>query len=68
MLSDNGSQFVSQVMMEVTRLISVKHLFSSPYHPMPNGLCEKFNGTLKKMLKRMSSEQPKELDRFIEPL
>ena len=67
-LSDNGSQFVSQVMKEVTRLISVKQLFSSPYHPMANGLCEKCNGTLKKMLIRMSNEQPKEWDRFIEPL
>ena len=67
-LNDNGTQFVSQVMREVTRLISVKQLFSSPYHPMANGLCETFNGTLKKMLIRMSSEQPKEWDRFIEPM
>ena len=67
-LSDNGTPFGSQVMREVTRLISVKQLFSSPYHPMANGLCEKFNGTLKKMLIRMSSEQPKAWDRFIEPL
>ena len=44
-LSDNGTQFVSQVIRDVTRLISVKQLFSSPYHPMANGLCEKFNGT-----------------------
>ena len=55
-------------MKEVTRLISIKQLFSSPYHPMANGLCEQFNGTLKKMLIRMSNEQPKEWDRFIEPL
>ena len=54
-------------MKEVTRLISVKQLFSSPCHPMANGLCEKCNGTLKKMLIRMSNEQPKEWDRFIEP-
>ena len=67
-LSDNGTQFVSQVMREVTRLISVKQMFSSPYHPMANGLCEKCNGTLKKMLIRTCSEQPKEWDRFIEPL
>ena len=37
-LSDNGTQFVWQVMREVTRLISVKQLFSSPYHPMANVL------------------------------
>ena len=67
-LSDNGAQFVSRVMSEVSRLISVKQLFSSPYHPMANGLCEKFNGTLKKMLLRMCNEQPREWDRYIEPL
>ena len=67
-LSDNGIQFVSQVMKKVTILISLKQLFSSPYHPMANGLCEKFNGTLKKVLICMSNAQPKEWDRFIEPL
>ena len=67
-LSDNGTQFVSQVMQEVARLISVKQLFSSPYHPMANGLCERFNGTLKKMLLRLCSEQPREWDRYLEPL
>ena len=60
-LSDNGTQFVSQVMREVTRLISVKRLFSSPYHPMANGLCEKFNGTLKKFAYR---EVPQESTGF----
>ena len=67
-LSDNGAQFVSRVMSEVSRLILVKQLFSSPYHPMANGLCEKFNGTLKKMLLRMCNEQPREWDRYMEPL
>ena len=67
-LSDNGTQFVSHVMQEVARLISVKQLFSSPYHPMANGLCERFNGTLKKMLLRLCSEQPREWDRYLEPL
>ncbi|XP_077519760.1 uncharacterized protein LOC144129452 [Amblyomma americanum] len=41
---------------------------TSPYHPMANGLVERLNGTLKKMLRRMCTEQPKEWDRFIEPL
>ena len=67
-LSDNGTQFVSHVMLEVSRLISVKQIFSSPYHPMANGLCDKSNGTLKKMLVRMCSEQPRDWDRYLEPL
>ena len=67
-LSDNGPQFVSSVMKEVARLASMRQIHSSPYHPQANGLCEKFNGTLKKKLRRMSSEKPSDGDRYLEPL
>jgi hypothetical protein len=47
MLSDQGSQFTSDVMKEVSRLLSFKQITTTPYHPMCNGLVKKFNGTLK---------------------
>ena len=59
-LSDLGTQFVSECMKEVTRLLSIKQLTTTPYHPMCNGLTEKFNGTMKSMLKRLCSEQPRQ--------
>ena len=65
-LSDQGAQFMSKVMAEVSRLLSVTHLTSTPYHPQCNGLCEKFNGTLKHMLKKLCAEKPKDWDRYIE--
>jgi len=37
-LSDLGTQFVSDCMKEVTRLLSIKQLTTTPYHPMCNGL------------------------------
>jgi len=67
-LSDLGTQFVSDCMREVERLLSIKHLSTSPYHPICNGLCEKFNGTLKSMLKKLCGEQPKQWNRFINAL
>ena len=67
-LSDRGSQFTSAMMDEVLRLLAVKGLRTTPYHPQCNGLCERFNGTLKKMLRRMAAEQPKEWPRFVAPL
>lgn len=67
-LSDRGTQFTSGMMDEVMRLLSIKGLRTTPYHPQCNGLCERFNGTLKRMLRRMASEQPKEWPRFIPPL
>jgi transposase InsO family protein len=50
-LTDQGTQFVSQVMEEVNRLLSIRHLTTTPYHPQCNGLVERFNGTLKQALK-----------------
>ena len=67
-LSDLGTQFVSECMKEVTRLLSIKRLTTTPYHPICNGLVEKFNGTLKRMLRRLSSDQPRQWHRFINPL
>ncbi|KAM7311781.1 uncharacterized protein ISCGN_008688, partial [Ixodes scapularis] len=57
-LSDCGSNFTSDVMKEVGRLLSMGQLFTTPYHPMGYGLVEKFNGTLKTMLKRTNIRGP----------
>ncbi|PIK52140.1 hypothetical protein BSL78_10987 [Apostichopus japonicus] len=67
-LTDRGSQFTSDVMKEVSRLLSLRQLTTTPYHPICNGLVEKFNGTLKRMLKRMCEERPSDWDRYIGPL
>ncbi|XP_053407213.1 uncharacterized protein LOC128559482 [Mercenaria mercenaria] len=65
MLTDCGSQFTSELMAEVSRLLSLRQLTTTPYHPMCNGLVEKFNGSLKQMLKRMCSERPRDWDRYL---
>jgi len=59
------SQFMSGVTKEVSRLLSVRQLVTSPYHPSCNGLVEKLNGTIKAMLKRMCAEKPRDWDRYI---
>ena len=67
-LSDQGTQFTSAMMAETMRLLACKQLFSSPYHAQSNGLVERFNGTIKKMLIKMASEQPDQWPRFLAPL
>ncbi|XP_064478117.1 uncharacterized protein LOC135391692 [Ornithodoros turicata] len=67
-LSDRRSNFTSDLMREISRLLSVRQLTTTPYHPMANGLVENFNGTLKKMLKRMCHERPRDWDRYLSPL
>ena len=67
-LSDMGSQFVSECMQEVSRLLSIRQMTTTPYHLLCNGLVKKFNGTLKRMLKRLCSEQPNQRLRYIDVL
>lgn len=52
------------MMDEVYHLLSIQGHQTTTYHPMCNGLVERFNGTLKKMLRRTSAEWP----RFVNPL
>ena len=68
MLTDLGSNFVSDLMKEVCRLLSIKKLTTTPYHAMCNGLVERFNGTLKLMLKRLCQDKPKSWDKYLNPV
>lgn len=67
-LCDQASCFTSGLMEEVNALLAIRHLSSTPYHPICNGLVERFNGTLKQMLRKLCQEKPKSWDRFLAPL
>ncbi|XP_076465997.1 uncharacterized protein LOC143297483 [Babylonia areolata] len=67
-LTDRGTQFTSLVMQEVYRLLSVRGLTTTPYHAQCNRLVERFNATLKTMLRRLSHERPRAWDRWIPAL
>lgn len=67
-LSDRGSNFVSGLMKEVSRVLSLRQLHTTSYHPMGNGIVERFNGTLKAMLRRMCEERPNDWDRYLPAL
>nr|KAG5714952.1 hypothetical protein BaRGS_000440 [Batillaria attramentaria] len=65
LMTDQGTQFMSDVMQQVSKLLNVHRETSPPYHAQANGLVERFNATLKQMLKRLCLERPKDWDRFI---
>ena len=67
-LSDQGIQFISDCMKEVCRFLGVTQSTTTPCHLLCNGLVEKFNGTLKKMLKRLCNEEPKPWHRYFNAL
>ena len=67
-LTDLGNQFITEIMKQVSKFLSIK-LISMPYHQISNGMVERLNGTIKKMLRRMCPEQPREyLSALFSPL
>lgn len=57
LLTDNGSQFGSRLMLERHRIFGIKGLFKATYHTNSNGQTESFNGTLPAAIRK-----PKEWD------
>ena len=64
LLSDRGGNFLSALMQEVCRLMGVKKLNTSGYHPQCNGLVERFNSTLIQMLAKVT-KNPKDWDQCL---
>ena len=46
-LMDQGSNFMSQLLMEVYHLLHIEPIRTSPYHPQTDGLVERLNQTSK---------------------
>ena len=67
-LTDQGSNFQSQLLRELYRLLHIDALRTSPYHPQMDGLVERFNQTLKGMLRKTAAQEGKDWDRLIPAL
>ena len=56
LLTDNGSQFVGKLYVEVCRLLGIKKLKTTPYHPSANGIIERMHRSLKTMISHFVSD------------
>ena len=65
LLSDRGSNFLSELMSETCRLLKVKKLNTSGYHPQTDGLVERFHQTLIAMLSRYVDKHARDWDRYL---
>ena len=50
LLSDRGANFLSSLVQNICKILGVKKINSSGYHPQMDGLVEKFNSTLTDMI------------------
>ena len=57
-VSDQGRNFRSEVLKQVAALLSIQLTTNLQYHQQINGLVERFNGTLKSMLRKYALEVP----------
>ena len=64
-LTDQGPNFISQLLSEVYQLLHIKPIRTTPYHPQTDGLVERFNHTLKAMLRKTAAEEGKDWDRLL---
>ena len=58
LISDQGKEFVNEVIKNLTEIAGIEHRISSAYHPRTNGNCERFNQTLINALKKHSEDDP----------
>ena len=54
LLSDRGSNFLSDLILELCSLLGIRKINTSGYHPQTDGLVEKFISTLQGMISKAS--------------
>ena len=57
-LSDQGNEFVNDVIYTLNEIAGIEHRITSAYHPQANGQTENFNKTLITCLKKHTEEEP----------
>lgn len=65
LVSDQGSNFVGKLMTQLYEQLGICKIKTSVYHPEANGLVERFNGTLKSMLKKFVAERVQTWDKYL---
>ena len=65
LLSDRGPNFLSELFLEVCKLLEVKKVNTSGYHPQTDGLVERFNATLTDMIAKTTEKHGRDWDRHL---
>ena len=55
--SDRGAKFISSVINEMCKILSMKKLQTMPYHPQTNGLVEWLQQTIIRMIRKLGKDK-----------
>ena len=66
--SDKGANFESNVIRKLCEIAGVKKSRTTPYHPMGNGMVERYNKTLLNMLGTLSEDQKTDWKSYVSTL
>lgn len=65
LLSDRGTNLLSHLMKDTCSSLGITKLNTTAYHPQCDGLVERFNRTLKSMLRKHAAEYGLQWDRYL---
>ena len=57
LLSDRGAIFMSSVIEEMCKILGIKNLWTTPYHPQTNGLVGRLHQTIMQMIGKLGEDK-----------
>ncbi|CAI5638198.1 unnamed protein product [Oreochromis niloticus] len=64
-LTDQGTNFMSTLLKQVYKLLGIRSVRTTPYHPQTDGLTERFNQTLKQMRRKFVNDTGSDWDQWL---
>ena len=57
LLCDRGANFMNSIIDEMCKILSMKKLWTMPYHPQTNGLVERLHKTIMRMIRKLGKDK-----------
>ena len=65
LISDNGGEFTSKGFEQWLADCGTQHNLTSPYNPRANGMVERFNGTIQRLIMKLSGGNPRKWSEYL---